>query len=73
MFDDMLSDMKATKKMSPAVTELLLRRTKLNISLAFISQSHFRVPKTIRLNLKHHIIMKKSTKATPTNGIESFV
>ena len=73
MFDDMLSDMKATKKLSPAVTELLLRRTKLNISLAFISQSHFKVPKTIRLNLKHNIIMKKSTKATPTNGIESFV
>lgn len=73
MFDDMLSDMKATKKLSPAVTELLLRRTKLNISLAFILQSHFKVPKTIRLNLKHYIIMKKSTKATPTNGIESFV
>ena len=36
MFDDMLSDMKATKKLGPAVTELLLRGTKLNISLDFI-------------------------------------
>ena len=30
---------------------MFLRRRKLNISLAFISKSYFKVPKTIRLNL----------------------
>ena len=35
------------------VNELILRGRKLIISLAFISQSYFKVPKTIRLNTKH--------------------
>ena len=37
-------------KLSPKITELFLRERKLNISLAFVSQSYFKVPKTIRLN-----------------------
>ena len=47
MFDDMTTDMKSNKKLSSVVTELFLRGRKLNISLVFISQSHFKVPKTI--------------------------
>ena len=42
--------MEGNKKLSPIVTELFLRGRKLNISLVFISQSDFNVPKTIRLN-----------------------
>ena len=42
--------MKCNKKLSPIVTELFLRERKLNISLVFISQSYFKVPKTLRLN-----------------------
>ena len=34
------------KKISPIVTELLLRGRKRNISLVLISQSYFKVPKT---------------------------
>ena len=41
-----------------SVTELFLRGIKLNISLVFISQSYFKVPRTIRLNLAHYFIMK---------------
>ena len=33
MFDDMITDMKCNKKLSPIVTELFLREKKLNISL----------------------------------------
>ena len=50
--------MKANKKLSPIVTELFLRGRKCNISLVFISQYYFKVPKTIRLNTTHHFIMK---------------
>ena len=35
LFDDMIIDMDANKKLSPIVTELFLRRKRLNISLVF--------------------------------------
>ena len=50
--------MEANKKLSPVITELFLRGRKLNIPLVFISKSCFKVPKTIRLNATHYIIMK---------------
>ena len=50
VFDDMIADIKSNKKLSPIVTELFLRGRKLNISLFFISQPSFKVPKTIRQN-----------------------
>ena len=40
------------------VTELFIRGRTLNISLAFIAQSYFAVPKNIRLNYAHYFIMK---------------
>ena len=62
VFDDMIADMESNKKLSPKVTELFLRGRKLNISLVFISQSYFKVPKTIRLNATHYFIMKIPNK-----------
>ena len=56
VFDDMIADIDSNKKLSPVVTELFLRGGKLNISLAFISQSYFKVPKTIKLNATHFIM-----------------
>ena len=50
MFDKMIADMESNKKISPRVTELFLRGRKLNISLVFVSQFYFKVPKTIRIN-----------------------
>ena len=50
VFDDMIADMLSNKKLNPVVTELLIRGRKLNISLAFITQSYFAVPKIIRLD-----------------------
>ena len=54
--------MKSNKNLSPIATELFLRGRKLNISLIFISQSYFKVPKTIRLNTTHYFIMKIPNK-----------
>ena len=62
IFDDMTGDRKGNKKLSPAVTEFFLRGGKLNISIVFISQSSFKVPKTIRVNGMHYFILKISNK-----------
>ena len=58
VFDDMIADMEFNKKLSPVFTELFLRGKKLDISFVFISQSYFKVPKTIILNATHYFIMK---------------
>ena len=50
VFDDMIPDMEANKKLSLIVTELFLRGKKLNSSLVFVSQSYFKSPETIKLN-----------------------
>ena len=57
-FDDMVSDMINNKKLNPIVTELFIRDRKLNISIIFITQSYFKVPKDFRLNFTHFFIMK---------------
>ena len=54
--------MLSNEKLNPIVTELLIRGRKLNISLVFITQSYFAVPKDIRLNSAHYFIMKISNK-----------
>ena len=56
VFDDLIDDMKSNKKLSPNITELFLIGRKLSISLVFISQSYFKVPKTIRLNATHYFL-----------------
>ena len=54
----MTADMINNKKLSPVVTELFIRGRKLNISLVFITQSYFKMPKDVRLNSTHFFIMK---------------
>ena len=62
VFDDMIADMFSNKKLNPIVTELFIRGRKLNISLVFITQSYFAVPKNIRLNSTHYFVMKIPNK-----------
>ena len=50
------------KKLNPIVTELFIRGRKLNISIVFLTQSHFKVPKDVRLNSIHLLIMKIPNK-----------
>ena len=62
VFDDMIANMLSNEKLNPIVNELFIRGRKLNVSLVFITQSYFAVPKNIRLNLLHYFIMKISNK-----------
>ena len=46
------------KKFQAIIKEILIRYRKLNISLLFIIQSHFSLPKEVRLNSTYYLIMK---------------
>ena len=58
VFYDMIADMINNKKLNPIGTEWFIRGRQLNISIAFITQSYFKVPKDVRLNSTHFFIMK---------------
>ena len=58
----MIADMLKNKKLTLMVTELFIRGKKLNISLVFITQSYFSVPKNISLNSTHNFVMKSPNK-----------
>ena len=62
VFDDIIADIIHNRKLNSIVTELFIRRRKLNISLVFITQSYFKVPKDVRLNITHVFIMKIANK-----------
>ena len=61
-FDHMIAYMIISKKLKPVVTELFIRGRKLNISIVFITQSYFRIPKEVRLNTTNFFIIKISNK-----------
>ena len=58
----MIADMLSKKKFNPIVAELFIRGSKLDISLAFITQSYFAVLENIRLNSTRYFTMKISNK-----------
>ena len=58
VFDDMIADIMTNKKFQAIIKELFIRCRKVNISLVFITQSYFSVPKDVRLNSTHYLIMK---------------
>ena len=62
MFDDMIADIMSYKKFQAIAKDLFIRCRKLNISLAFVTQSYFSVPKDVRLNATHYLIMKINNK-----------
>ena len=62
VFDDMIADMINNKKLNPIVTELFIRGRKLNISMVFVTQSYFKVPKDVGLNSTHFFIINISDK-----------
>ena len=57
----MIADMHNNKKLNPLVTELFIRRRKLNISLVFITQSYLHNLKfqTNRNFNKLHLIIRQ--------------
>ena len=60
VFYDMTADFMSNKTFQAVIKELFIRCRKLNISLVFITQSYFSVPKDVRLNSTHYFIMKIS-------------
>ena len=62
VFDDMISHVMSDKKAQQVLKDLFIRCRKLNISLCFLTQSYFSVPKDVRLNCTHHIIFKLNNK-----------
>ena len=62
VFDDLIADMIHNKKLNSIVIELFIRGRKLNISLVFIRQSYFKVPKDVKLNTTHFFIAKIPNK-----------
>ena len=62
VFDDMIADMINNKKLNSIVTELFIRGRKLNISIVFIAQPYFKLPKDVRLNSTHFFIMEIPNK-----------
>ena len=58
VFDNMIAGITKNKKLDSIVTELFIRGRKIIISLAFITQSYFKVPKDVRLNTTHFFIAK---------------
>ena len=62
VFDDMIADMIQNKKLNSIVPELFFRGRKLNISLVFITQSYFKVPKDVTLNTAHFFMSKIPNK-----------
>ena len=72
VFDDMIADMINNNKLNPVVSELFIRRRKLNISIVFIMQSYFKVPKDVRLNSRHFFIMKIPNKTRKFNTTKTI-
>ena len=62
VFYDMISHVFSNKKAQQILKELFIRSRKLNISLCFLTQSYFSVPKDVRLNCTHYIIFKLNNK-----------
>ena len=62
VFDDMILDIMTNKKFQTIIKELFIRCRKLNISLVFSTQSYFSVPKDVRLNSTHYLIVKINNK-----------
>ena len=62
VFDDMIADMINNEKLNSIVTELFIRGRKVNISLVFITQSYFKIPKDVRLNATDFSIAKIPNK-----------
>ena len=54
----MIADIRTNKKFHAIIKVLFIRYRKLNISLVFITQFYFSVPKDVRLTSADYLMMK---------------
>ena len=62
VFDNMIAVMLSNKKSSPIFTELFIRGAKINVSLSFITQTCFAVPKKYLTKFYIQFYMKMQNK-----------
>ena len=62
VFDDMIADIEYDKNFERIIIELFYRARKINVSIVFITQSHFRALKDAKLNSTHYTLMKIGNK-----------
>ena len=62
IFDDMISHVMLDRRAQQILKGLFIRCRKLNISLCFLTQSYFSVPKDVRLNCTHYILFKLNNR-----------
>ena len=64
------------KRFQGMIKELFIRCRKLSISLVFITQSYFSLPKEVRLNSTHYLIMtthnKRESQQVGINNLEDI-
>ena len=58
----MIADIVTKKEFQAIIKKLFIRCRKINISLVFITQSYFFVPKDVRSNSTHYLIIKINNK-----------
>ena len=70
VFDDIMAGILSNKKRNTMVTELLIRGRKLNISLIFMTQSYFALPKKYEAKFNTLFCYENSKqKRTSTNSV----
>ena len=62
IFDDMIFHVMSDKKAQQILKDLFIRCRKLNISLCFLTQSFFSVPKDVKLNCTDYLLCKLNNK-----------
>ena len=73
VFEDMIAYIMTNKIFQAIIKDLFIRCRKLNISIVFITQSYFSVPKDVKLNTTNYFIMKISNKRElQTTAINHF-
>ena len=58
----MIADIMTNKRFQAIIKELFIRCRKLNISPVFITEPYCSVPKDVRLNSTHYLIMKINSR-----------
>ena len=58
----MIADVMNNRKLNPVATEFSITGRQLNISIAFVTQSHFKLPKEVILTTTHFFIIKSPNK-----------
>lgn len=59
IFDDQIAEPKKTQEQ---ITQIMIRSRKRNVSVAYLSQSYYAIPKTIRLNSQYVILKSIASK-----------